>query len=117
MAGPLLLSDTGQVAGRRSPDQRCLQKVLYRSAGRTLQKGGLPYVGFMSRIGRPSKGDRVVAYSRPHRTVREACEANARSQGYASLSDYIAAVLAVHEGFPDLAPQPTHDGEELPLTA
>jgi hypothetical protein len=71
----------------------------------------------MSRIGRPSKGDRVVAYSRPHRVVREACEANTREQGYASLSDYIAAVLALHEGFPDLAPKPSSEGEALPLSA
>ena len=71
----------------------------------------------MTRIGRPSKGDRVVAYSRPHRVVREACEANAREQGYESLSDYIAAVLALHEGYPDLAPQPSRDREALPLTA
>ncbi len=71
----------------------------------------------MSQIGRPSKGDRVVAYSRPHRVVRQACEANARAQGYASLSDYIAAVLAVHEGYPELAPQPDQEGDALPLTA
>ena len=96
---------------------RVLQKVPTPTAGRPCRKNRHLYVGAMSRTGRPSKGDRVVAYSRPHRTVREACEANARSQGYASLSDYIAAVLAVHEGYPDLAPQPTHDGEELPLTA
>lgn len=71
----------------------------------------------MSRIGRPSKGDRVVAYSRPHRAVREACEASAYAQGYTSLSDYIAAVLAVHEGLPDLAPAPDRNPEALPLTA
>ena len=75
----------------------------------------------MSRTGRPSKGDRVVAYSRPHKMVREACEANARAQGYDSLSDYIAAVLAVHEGYPELAPRPTGatstTAEALPLSA
>ena len=56
--------------------------------------------------GRPSKGDRVVTYTRPHRLVREACEASAIAQGYESLSDYIAAVLAEREGLTDLAPQP-----------
>lgn len=74
----------------------------------------------MSRTGRPSKGDRVVAYSRPHKVVREACEVNARSQGYDSLSDYIAAVLAIHEGYPELAPRPagrTDVSEALPLSA
>jgi len=79
-----------------------------------------PYVDCMSRMGRPSKGDRVVAYSRPHRLVRQACEASAREQGYSTLSDYIAAILAVHEGFPDLAPRPDLDeqhSEALPLTA
>jgi hypothetical protein len=72
----------------------------------------------MNRTGRPSKGDRVVAYSRPHRVVREACEARARDEGYDSLSDYIAAVLAIHEGFPELAPQPVSaQKESLPLSA
>lgn len=73
----------------------------------------------MSRQGRPSKGDRIVAYSRPHRAVRESCEASARDQGYSNLSDYIAAVLAVHEGLPELAPQPDLAPlrEALPLTA
>ena len=74
----------------------------------------------MSRMGRPSKGDRAVTYSRPHRLVREACEASAREQGFSALSDYIAAVLAVHEGYPELAPRPDLDeqhGQALPLTA
>jgi hypothetical protein len=72
----------------------------------------------MSKIGRPSKGDRVVTYARPHRLVRESCEASALAQGYDSLSDYIAAVLAHHQGLPELAPLPRPRGgeDELPMT-
>lgn len=78
-----------------------------------------PSLGSMSRTGRPSKGDRVVAYSRPHKQVREACEENARALGYDSLSDYISAVLAIHEGYPELAPRPgeAQAAEALPLSA
>jgi len=69
------------------------------------------------RIGRPSKGDRVVLYSRPHRQVRAAVEASAARAGYDAVSDYVAAVLAQHEGLADLAPAPTRhpDQKELPL--
>ena len=69
------------------------------------------------RIGRPSKGDRVVLYSRPHRDVRAAVEASAAKAGYDAVSDYVAAVLATHEGLADLAPVPTRhpDQKELPL--
>jgi len=50
--------------------------------------------------------------------VRESCETRARDEGYDSLSDYIAAVLAIHEGFPELAPRPVHaQKESLPLSA
>lgn len=71
----------------------------------------------MARTGRPAKGDRVVLYSRPERRVRAAIEASAERAGYSSLSDYVAAVLAVHEGLADLAPAPDRnpDQEVLPL--
>lgn len=72
----------------------------------------------MARTGRPTKGDRVVLYSRPARPVREAVEKSAAEHGYDSVSDYVAAVLAHHEGLDALAPAPTRnpDQEELPLT-
>ncbi|GAA3511102.1 hypothetical protein [Georgenia daeguensis] len=71
------------------------------------------------RTGRPSKGDRVVLYSRPHREVRAAVEASAARAGYDTISDYVAAVLAQHEGLSALAPAPTKhpDQKELPLAA
>ena len=75
-------------------------------------------VALMSgRIGRPSKGDRVVLYSRPHREVRAAVEASAAKAGYDAVSDYVAAVLANHEGLAELAPVPARHPEqkELPL--
>ena len=75
--------------------------------------------GMSGRTGRPSKGDRVVLYSRPHRKVREAVEASALRAGYDTISDYVAAVLAEHEGLTDLAPAPSKHPEqkELPLAA
>jgi hypothetical protein len=71
------------------------------------------------RTGRPSKGDRVVLYSRPHREVRAAVEASAARAGYDTISDYVAAVLAQHEGLAALAPAPNKhpDQKELPLAA
>lgn len=71
------------------------------------------------RTGRPSKGDRVVLYSRPHRDVRAAVEASAARAGYDTISDYVAAVLAQHEGLGALAPAPNKhpDQKELPLAA
>jgi hypothetical protein len=70
-----------------------------------------------ARTGRPSKGDRVVLYSRPQRRVRDAVIASAARNGYDSVSDYVAAVLALHEGMADLAPPASKHPEqkELPL--
>lgn len=71
----------------------------------------------MAQTGRPSKGDRVVLYSRPERRVREAVERSAAEHGYDNVSDYVAAVLAHHEGLDALAPIPSRnpDQQELPL--
>jgi len=75
--------------------------------------------GMSGRVGRPSKGDRVVLYSRPHREVRAAVEASAARAGYDAVSDYVAAVLAQHEGLDALAPAPNKhpNQKELPLAA
>jgi len=71
----------------------------------------------MRRTGRPSKGDRVVLYSRPERRVRQAVEKSATQNGYSNVSDYVAAILAIHEGLADLAPRPDSDTsqQELPM--
>ena len=76
-----------------------------------------PSVQTMAKPGRPHKGDRVVTMCRPQRAVRESCEASAREQGYDSLSDYISAVLAQHEGLAHLAPHPANKENPLPLSA
>ncbi len=77
--------------------------------------GGM--VRMESRIGRPSKGDRVVLYSRPPRKLRESVEASAERAGFDSLSDYVVAILAVHEGLPDLAPPPARHPQQEALIA
>ena len=79
-----------------------------------------PLLGAMAgqqRKGRPHKGDRDLLVTRPHRRVGDAVRASAESQGYASISEYVAAVLAEHEGLAELAPEPVKNTsqEELPL--
>lgn len=59
-----------------------------------------------TRIGRPHKGARDVLVTRPALALGEAVRARAEREGYDSISEYIAAVLAEHEGMPDLAPRP-----------
>jgi hypothetical protein len=58
-----------------------------------------------------------VLYSRPQRLVREAVIASAARNGYDSVSDYVAAVLALHEGLEEFAPVAAKHPEqrELPL--
>lgn len=60
-----------------------------------------------------------MLYSRPHRKVRAAVEASAARAGYEAVSDYVAAVLAEHEGLSELAPAPAKhpDQKEFPLVA
>ena len=62
-----------------------------------------------TRIGRPSKGARDVLVTRPALALGEVVRARAEREGYDSISEYIAAVLAVHEGMPELAPRPHLD--------
>lgn len=70
------------------------------------------------RGGRPSKGARDHLVSRPPEAVGARVRQRAREQGYEYVSDYIAAVLAEHEGMPELAPQPrkprTQEALEIP---
>lgn len=68
-----------------------------------------------ARRGRPSKGARDHLVSRPHLAVGALVRQRAVEQGYDSVSDYIAAVLAQHEGMPDLAPQPTQPRQQEAL--
>lgn len=53
--------------------------------------------------GRPHKGDRVLLQTRPHPEVARLVEARQRNSGVSSLSQYIADVLALHAGRPELA--------------
>lgn len=68
------------------------------------------------RIGRPSKGDRDHLVTRPQRPVGDRVRMRAEELGYESVSDYVAAVLAVHEGLAHLAPQPRQQ-EALDISA
>ena len=67
-------------------------------------------------MGRPSKGDRDVFYTRPPRAVGNAIRAESVRRGM-TMSDYIAAILANAHDMPELAPAepPAHMDEELPL--
>ncbi|RFZ07560.1 hypothetical protein DSM43518_03302 [Mycobacterium marinum] len=66
--------------------------------------------------GRPHKGDRVLLQTRPHRRVAELVEQRRHCAGVSSLSQYIADVLAVHAGRPDLVVELGHGADlELPI--
>lgn len=70
----------------------------------------------MARIGRPSKGDRDVLYTRVPRAVGDAIRALSDQTGMA-ISDVIAALAAESLGMPEMAPQAlrSYDQQELPL--
>ena len=67
------------------------------------------------RGGRPSKGQRDHLVSRPALPIGTAVRKSAEEQGYDSVSDYIAAVLAQHEGLAHLAPPAVHARQEEAL--
>lgn len=56
--------------------------------------------------GRPHKGERDLLVTRPARPLGAAVRLSAEREGFSSISEYIAAVLAEREGMPDLAPKP-----------
>jgi hypothetical protein len=62
--------------------------------------------------GRKSKGDRVLIQSRPDRIVWESIAAKA-AQRDISISQYVADLLAIHEGHPELVRE--LDQEVMPL--
>jgi hypothetical protein len=67
------------------------------------------------RPGRIHKGDRDQFITRVARPVGDAIRAKAAAAGM-SYTDYVAAVLAEHEGMPELAPRPVAAGQgELPI--
>ena len=68
----------------------------------------------LGRMGQPNKGDRELLQSRPVRPVWEAVHAAAASAGL-SVSQYVADVLAIHVGRPDLVRDLGHNAEVLPL--
>lgn len=65
--------------------------------------------------GRKTKGERVLLGSRVPAAFGDFVREAADLEGYGSVSDYIAAVLAHHQGMPEYAPVPVRDQEELPL--
>jgi hypothetical protein len=65
--------------------------------------------------GRPHKGDRVLLQTRPHRTVWEKIHEQTREAGVSSVSQYVADVLAMHIGRPDLVVELGREEEGLPL--
>ena len=67
-----------------------------------------------SRGGRPSKGDRVVVVSRPHRVVHDRIRGDAEKLGI-SMSEYVSLVLANALDLDQYAPALPHQDEELPL--
>lgn len=62
----------------------------------------------------PHKGDRLAHTIRPPRAVSDALRAEAAEAGL-SLYQYVADLLAVHVGRPDLARDLGHAEEGLPL--
>ncbi|OWM02721.1 hypothetical protein B7435_14110 [Mycolicibacterium peregrinum] len=62
----------------------------------------------------PHKGDRLAHTIRPPREVSDALRAEAVAHGL-SLSQYVADLLAIHIGRPDLARDLGRSGEGLPL--
>ncbi|WP_250444001.1 hypothetical protein [Actinotalea sp. C106] len=70
-----------------------------------------------TRRGRPGKGERDLFVTRPAAVVGRAVRESAEREGYESLSEYIAAVLAEKEGLSEFAPTPHPAAEqgELPI--
>lgn len=65
---------------------------------------------------RASKGDRDSFVTRPPRAVGDEVRLQA-AESNMSISDFIARLLAIEVGLPDLAPEPPRrDQEELPMT-
>ncbi|SLH35471.1 toxin-antitoxin system [Mycobacteroides abscessus] len=62
----------------------------------------------------PHKGDRLAHTIRPPREVSDALRAEAAARGL-SLSQYVADLLAIHIGRPDLARGLGKENEGLPL--
>ncbi|CAJ1589649.1 toxin-antitoxin system [Mycobacterium sp. SMC-18] len=62
----------------------------------------------------PHKGDRLAHTIRPPREVSDALRAEAVAHGL-SLSQYVADLLAIHIGRPDLARDLGRSDEGLPL--
>ena len=67
-----------------------------------------------ARTGRPSKGDRVVIYSRAPREVAERIEREAAEAGL-PMSDVVANILAAHFDLPRVArgADPKYKQQEL----
>jgi hypothetical protein len=70
-------------------------------------------------MGRKSKGSRALLGTRPSDVLAEAAWQRKEELGYASMSDYLAALIAADLRMPDQAPKPIdHSTEaELPIAA
>lgn len=64
---------------------------------------------------RQSKGDRKEIMVRPPRIVAERLDQERRDAGATSLSQYLADLLAIHVGLPELAVELNRAEEVLPL--
>jgi hypothetical protein len=63
---------------------------------------------------RPRKGDRVELLTRPERVVSDKIKQQAATRGM-SVSQYVADLLAVHAGYPELVRELDKEVEGLPL--
>ena len=70
--------------------------------------------GRVGGMGQPHKGDRVLIQGRPLRPVWEDGLARAAAAGL-PVSQYLADLLAIHVGRPDLVAKLGRDEEGLPL--
>ncbi len=74
----------------------------------------MPTSGLLNGMPAQHKGDRLAHTIRPPREVSDALRAEATSQGL-SLSQYVADLMAIHVGRPDLARALGQVDEGLPL--
>ncbi len=65
----------------------------------------------------PSKGERPLLGTRPLLPVTKAARKRWAENGYPSMSDYLAALIARDVQMPDLAPKPVSlsTSEDLPI--
>ncbi|WIB72551.1 hypothetical protein [Curtobacterium sp. MCBD17_026] len=70
-------------------------------------------------MGRNSKGQRALLGTRPSEVLAQAARQRKDELGYATMSDYLAALIAADLQMPDQAPKPVDRSAEteLPIAA